>query len=124
MRMINAGILAGLVTLAAATAAASRDLGRNIPGPPIGADSAGMFFVTYPKASLRLNEQGVAHYRLGLDDEGLATSCTVTRSSGYRRLDQLTCAAAVQHAKFIPAANDKGHPVPTVYEGKVDWSLR
>lgn len=121
---VGVAIVAGLIAAAAAAGASDSNAQREIPAPPIGADSQGMFYVTYPKASLRLNEQGVVHYRLTVDRDGLPASCTVTQSSGYPRLDQLTCAAAVHHAKFSPPRNAKGFSGRSLYEGNVVWSIR
>lgn len=117
-RMLSA---AGLACLVGSAAAATPP--REPPPPPIGADSSGMFFVSYPKASLRAREEGTVHYRLGVDEKGLATDCSITRSSGHERLDALTCAAAVHHTRFIPEKNEKGWAVRSVYEGRVVWSI-
>jgi TonB family protein len=91
------------------------------PGPPIGADSAGMFFIRYPARSLELSEQGVVRYRVAIDSNGTASECVVVGSSGFERLDRLTCAAAVRHARFAPTLDERGHRTRSVYEGEVVW---
>ena len=113
-----------LVTGMIATPAVAAPASRTPPPPPIGADSAGMFFVSYPERSLQRNEQGVVRYRVNVDLEGAASDCSVIQSSGFVRLDRLTCAAVVQHARFAPTLDERGQRTRAVYEGRVDWRLR
>lgn len=94
------------------------------PAPPIGADSAGMFYVTYPRTSLARGEEGASHYRVTIDRRGRPLDCVVTRSSGHQRLDERTCRAVINHTRFILPPNPSGDPVRPFYEGKVDWQLR
>ena len=117
-RTILAAGLACLVTSAGAATPA-----RKAPPPPIGADSSGMFFVSYPDDSLWDREEGTVHYRVGVDKNGVVTDCVVTKSSGHKRLDRVTCAAAVHHARFIPEKDEKGRRVSAVYDGQVVWSI-
>lgn len=114
-------LAAGLACLAGSAAAATP--AQKAPPPPIGADSSGMFFVSYPEDSLWDREEGTVHYRVGVDRNGVATDCAVTKSSGYKRLDKVTCVAAVHHARFIPEKDEKGRRVTAVYEGQVVWSI-
>ncbi|HXH54083.1 MAG TPA: energy transducer TonB [Sphingomicrobium sp.] len=124
MVLVRCAIVAACAALAAATGASAATGERKAPAPPIGADSEGMFFVSYPKVSLQRGEQGVVHYRLDVAPDGRPMSCSVTKSSGHRRLDNLTCAAAVHLARFTPATNAKDFPIPGVYDGKVSWTIQ
>ena len=94
------------------------------PQAPIGADSAGMFYVTYPRGSVARGEQGSVHYRVTIDRGGRPLDCVVTRSSGYPRLDNRTCLAVINHTRFVLPPNPGGSPIKPTYEGQVDWRLR
>ena len=112
---------AGLACLVATAATATPT--RKAPPPPIGADSSGMFFVSYPDDALWDRQEGTVHYRVGVDKNGVPSDCLVTKSSGHKQLDTLTCAAAITQARFIPEKDDKGRRVSAIYEGKVVWSI-
>lgn len=125
MRMTRGAMLfCGLLFLGPPAAAHSPEEVRKGPPPPVGADSAGLFFLSYPHASLQRNEQGTVHYRLTIERDGLPRDCVVTQSSGHERLDHISCAAAVQHGKFEPALNQAGRPIRSVYTGQVVWKTR
>ena len=94
------------------------------PPPPVGADSEGMFFLSYPRVSLRENEQGIVEYRLNIDRDGTAKDCIVTESSGHERLDRVTCKGAARYARFQPAFDGDGNRIRSAYTGKVIWKTR
>jgi protein TonB len=52
---------------------------------------------------------------------GRVTGCRVTRSSGVRELDALTCALIVQRFRFRPATDRYGRPVSEVVDWDQDW---
>jgi protein TonB len=83
-----------------------------------------MFYVKYPQLALERGEQGLVRYRVNVDPEGRASDCEVIRSSGFARLDRLTCTAAVHRARFTPTRDESGQRVRSVYEGQVVWRLR
>jgi protein TonB len=77
----------------------------------------------YPVAALRNDEQGTAAVRLGIDRKGRVSECTVVHSSGSESLDQATCKILEQRARFTPARNSDGQPVPDTYDQRVSWQL-
>lgn len=77
----------------------------------------------YPKASLRAGEQGSVLFNLSLDRDGAPTGCEVTRSSGYKRLDDATCDLVLRYAIFQPNHNDTGGKMAMTSEGALNWAI-
>lgn len=62
---------------------------------------------------------GFVGYTLLVNEEGRATDCSVTRSSGERALDIETCNLLLRGARFEPATNAKGEPIRGRYASAV-----
>ena len=77
-------------------------------------------FVEYPKESLERGEQGAVGYRVELDKRGNPTTCEITQSSGYSRLDLATCTLLLEKAKFTPGEDRKRR---NVFDGRVVWRI-
>lgn len=77
----------------------------------------------YPRRALDAGEQGLVRFRIVLDGKGEMTSCDVTKSSGYRRLDQETCELIQRYARFKPVVNPEGRAVAATRNGFVNWRL-
>jgi TonB family protein len=71
--------------------------------------------------SFLLEEQGTTGFRLTVDATGKVTGRTVTRSSGFSRLDDLTCKVVSRRARFAPAQDRSGTPVTAHYSQRVIW---
>jgi protein TonB len=63
----------------------------------------------YPERSRELNEEGVTTLKVRVGADGRALEVSVSRSSGYRRLDQ-AATDAVSRWRFVPAKR-RGKPV-------------
>jgi TonB family protein len=77
----------------------------------------------YPRRALDAGEQGLVRFRISLDEKGEMTSCDVTRSSGYSRLDTETCELIQRYARFKPVVNSEGRTVSATRNGYVNWQL-
>lgn len=77
----------------------------------------------YPRRALDAGEQGLVRFRIALDEKGEMTSCDVTRSSGYSRLDTETCELIQRYARFTPVVNSEGRTVAATRDGYVNWQL-
>lgn len=117
--MASSIILAALLAGSAAPAAAA-------PSPEAAArDSANAEVVLsqYPERARAAGEQGSVVFKVALDREGYATSCEVTQSSGYKRLDQETCDLILDRAVFKGVRGPDGRKANIVTEGVVNWRL-
>lgn len=77
----------------------------------------------YPAAALRNEEQGTVAIRLDIGVDGAVTACTVTGSSGSQSLDSTTCRLLQQRARFSPARDARGRPVPDTYTQHIAWRI-
>jgi len=77
----------------------------------------------YPAVALRNEEQGRTTYRVEIGPDGRVARCSITGSSGSGWLDQATCRIVSRRARFTPARDSAGAPVPDTREGEVTWSL-
>ncbi len=77
----------------------------------------------YPSQDLREGNQGVVRVRLEVNAAGRATSCTVTTSSGFPRLDAAACAKLIARARFDPATDESGAKVSSQWSSGVRWTI-
>lgn len=77
----------------------------------------------YPPYALQLGEHGNVSVALTIGEDGRVTSCFVEKSSGYPVLDATTCRLLRMRARFIPARDGAGNPVPSGFRQSVGWRL-
>jgi TonB family protein len=77
----------------------------------------------YPASAVRNGEQGRVAYTLEVGADGRVSACTVTRSSGSSALDSTTCRLMRWRARFTPAMDNNGQPVPSQVGEAVAWTL-
>jgi periplasmic protein TonB len=94
------------------------------PPPPPRANLGSYFtFSDYPRESLRNGEEGRVFFRLTINPEGRVRDCTVTRSSGWPRLDETTCRLLTERLRYRPARDAAGNPTSGTDEGSITWQL-
>lgn len=87
-------------------------------------DPAGWFGPdTYPLPALEERQKGRVGFRLAIDATGAVRRCDITRSSGFSALDAGTCALMMDRARFTPALDATGKPVPGSFVLAVNWEL-
>jgi protein TonB len=77
----------------------------------------------YPAQDLREGNEGTVRFRLGVSADGKVTSCTVTGSSTFPRLDAAACAKLIQRGRFEPATDENGTKVAGTWYNAVRWSI-
>lgn len=77
----------------------------------------------YPSLDLREGNEGTVRFRLGVGADGKVTSCTVTGSSGFPRLDAAACAKLTQRGRFDPGTDDTGAKAAGTWYSSVRWSI-
>jgi protein TonB len=118
--------------------ASSRDLERVQSGPP----DPGISFVPpavrsrpmaplasyasdddYPASALRGGEQGRAGFVLDIGADGRVTNCRIMAPSGSAALDSVSCRVMRSRARYTPARDAQGNPVPDRHLGELNWTL-
>lgn len=108
---------------------ASLDPACRTPGPEVVAaapegDPATWFTTDdYPAEALRKDEQGlvVIRYRVALD--GRVDQCTVVTPSASASLNAASCNILRERARFTPAHDARGCPVPSYSTRRIRWQL-
>jgi len=77
----------------------------------------------YPEDALRAGSYGRVSLHLQITAEGRVSACAVTETSGSRSLDIVSCFAARHRARFQPARDAQGHPVPADYRTGVGFGI-
>jgi periplasmic protein TonB len=78
----------------------------------------------YPAAALQRGEEGTVQAVLAVDSRGRVTKCTILRSSGSATLDSTTCRLLQKRARFTPARDADGRPVPDQFTTPpIKWQL-
>lgn len=77
----------------------------------------------YPSSAIRRGEEGTVQFQLDISPQGLAVNCRVIQSSGSPALDNATCRILVERARFTPARNAAGNPVPDTVTSRIRWML-
>lgn len=90
---------------------------------PLGDRAGWVSEADYPSRELRLGQSGAVGFVLAVDAAGRVSGCTVTRSSGYAGLDDVTCRLVSRRARFEPSRDERGLATPGTYQGTVRWQI-
>jgi TonB family protein len=77
----------------------------------------------YPIEALRNEEEGTVGFMLRVGTDGLVEKCTVTSPSGSAALDSATCNLLTERARFTPARNKRGKPIPDTVAARIIWRI-
>jgi TonB family protein len=97
--------------------------------PPDGPPRAGANLASYvsnddyPAEAIRNGEQGTVRFRLTVGIDGRVSSCAIVESSGSASLDSTTCRILTERARFTPATDAEGRPVPDTVTNAIRWVI-
>lgn len=77
----------------------------------------------YPSRALREEIEGVVRFVVQVDEAGRVASCSITGSSGSPDLDATTCSLMQRRARFTPATDVNGAPVPGSWSSSIRWEI-
>lgn len=77
----------------------------------------------YPPAALKAEKQGLVGVRLTIGRSGRIGRCAIVRTSRSPTLDAATCRILVGRARYRPALDRTGRPVPDRDYTHVRWKL-
>lgn len=69
----------------------------------------------YPVEMQRRGEGSITHIRLGVDELGKPTGCTVQKFVGYKNLSEAICKTFMNRARFEPALDASGEAIPSFF---------
>lgn len=75
----------------------------------------------YPTRMMEQNLRDLAHFRLNVSDTGLPTACSIQESTRQKEFDDAVCAALIKRARFDPALDAAGKPMPSYYLSSVTF---
>lgn len=85
--------------------------------------SGGIDASDYPDGAYRSRRGGTVHLRFTVAPSGRVSDCAVTRSSGSRELDNVTCRLIVRRFRYRPARNAEGQPIASTVVGEHVWEV-
>lgn len=90
---------------------------------PIG--NAGLWILSedYPFAALTAEMEGVTSVVMRVSDQGMVDGCTVTESSGWPILDDMSCNLLKLRARYEPAKDRRNRPVAMNITQRINWQL-
>lgn len=77
----------------------------------------------YPHAALKAGASGTVGLRFVVGVDGRVSSCTVTRTSGNRDLDETTCKLIRKRFRYLPSRDAAGRPYADTVTGEHRWDL-
>lgn len=77
----------------------------------------------YPESAYRARRGGTVHLRFTVAPTGRISDCAVTRSSGSRELDAVTCRLILRRFRYRPARNAEGRPIASTVVGEHVWEV-
>ncbi len=73
----------------------------------------------YPRKMLFAGHQGIVNLRIMVDASGNPASCHIQRSTRPKEFDDMSCKVAMKNARFEPALDAQGKPVPSYWLASV-----
>lgn len=77
----------------------------------------------HPIAAKRAGLEGTVRVAVTVGPDGRATKCKVTRTSGYPVLDDAACKGMERYARFAPALDRKGRPIPGKFSTSITYKI-
>lgn len=77
----------------------------------------------YPSAQLSNGTQGLINFRLGVDETGKPTSCTIQQATQPAGFDKVVCREMLRNARFSPALDAAGKPMASYWRSTVRFAI-
>ena len=77
----------------------------------------------YPTELVRKGMQGLVMFRLGVDAEGKPTGCAIQQSTRPAEFDKVVCRNLIRKARFDPALDAAGKPMPSFWRSSVRFEI-
>jgi protein TonB len=77
-----------------------------------------------PRAPYEARRGNTVYLRFTIAPNGRVSDCTITRSSGNRNLDAVTCHLIMSRFRYRPARDARGRPIAQEVRGEHVWEVR
>lgn len=77
----------------------------------------------YPRQAIAEGESGLVHFRLMIDDSGKPTQCVIQSKTKPDEFAPTVCGLITRRARFQPALDSQGKPVPTYFASSVQFQM-
>lgn len=88
---------------------------------PLGQPGYWLTSADYPRAALEAGSSAIINFRLLIGPNGMPTSCHIQQATMSAELIRQTCSMLMRRARFKPALDAQGKPVPSYYTNSVRW---
>lgn len=93
------------------------------PATPVGSPGQWMRGTDYPMSMIRKMQSGIVRFRLMVGEDGAPTACHIQLSTNPEGFDAAVCDALMKRARFKPALDADGKPLPSYYRNSVMFSF-
>lgn len=77
----------------------------------------------YPRDMLRANKSARVPIRVIVGADGKPASCAASMRQAEPSFEQAACAATIEYARFVPALDASGTPVPSIFATTVVYAI-
>lgn len=98
---------------------------KSLTRRPAPANYPGSWVTTsdYPENMLAEGQRAIVNFRLTVDATGAVTACFIQQTTRPKEFDAAVCKSISRRAKFDPALDKDGAPVPSYYTNTVTFVL-
>lgn len=90
---------------------------------PIGNPGVWILPKDYPAKALDQYKGGLIYFRLSIDAGGKPTQCAIQRAVNEGEFAQSTCSVLMKRARFQPARDASGNPVPSFWQSSARFNV-
>lgn len=101
----------------------ARHKSLSVRAQPVTNPMSWMTGADYPRDMLERRMRGMVNFRLMIDAEGGVTACHIQQSTRPAEFDEAVCKGLMSRAKFKPALDADGQPMPSFYRNTVTFDF-
>ncbi|MFT3978173.1 MAG: energy transducer TonB [Sphingomonas bacterium] len=77
----------------------------------------------YPPEALKHGWEGTVSIHVKVGADGTVKECQVSQTSGHDVLDNAACRIFLTRVRYRPATNERGEPIDSYTDTKVNWVI-
>lgn len=98
---------------------------RNLkrPASPTKSPSKWIMSSDYPSNMLVSGQPAIIEFRLSIGTDGVPTHCHIQATTRPKAFDDAVCKSVMRRARFDPALDSEGKPIPSFYRNTVHFQI-